>query len=107
MSKWPQIRTTYPCRTQNTYGTLKGRYQVNLKEKINHNQNLSEFSETEAINLRKVASFFQDTIHFHPGHLQPKTLIFTIRALVEKFSKKVDPYFWVFTGMSMSFGFLK
>ena len=82
-SKWPEITTTYLCRTQNTYGTLKGRYQVNLQEKINHNQNFSEFSETEAINLKKVASFFQDTIHFHPGHLQPKTLIFTIRALVE------------------------
>ena len=49
---------------------------MNLQEKINHNQNFSEFSETEAINLKKVASFFQDTIHFHPGHLQPKTLIF-------------------------------
>ena len=56
---------------------------TNLQEKINHNQNFSEFSETEAINLKKVASFFQDTIHFHPGHRQPKTLIFTIRALVE------------------------
>ena len=78
-----QIRTTYLCRTQNTYGTLKGRCQVNLHKKINHNQNFSEFSETEAINLKKVASYFQDTIHFHPGHLQPKTLIFTIRALVE------------------------
>ena len=83
VSKWPQIRTTYLCRTQNTYGTLKGRYQVNLQEKINHNQNFSAFSETEAINLKKVASCFQDAIHFHPGHLQPKTLIFTIRALVE------------------------
>ena len=68
---------------QYIYGTLKRRYQVNLQEKINHNQNFSEFSETEAINLKKVASFFQDTIHFHPGHLQPKTLTFTIRALVE------------------------
>ena len=82
-SKWPQIKTTHLCRTQNTYGTLKGRYQVNLQEKINHNLNFSEFSETEAINLKKVASFFQDTIHFHAGHLQPKTLIFTIRALLE------------------------
>ena len=36
----------------------KGRYQVNLQEKINHNQTFSEFSETEAINLKKVASFF-------------------------------------------------
>ena len=34
-------------------------------------------------NLKKLASFFQDAIHFHPGHLQPKTLIFTIKALVE------------------------
>ena len=50
---------------------------------INHNQIFSEFSEKGAINLKKVASFFQDTIHFHPDHLQPKTLIFTIRALVE------------------------
>ena len=82
-SKWPEITTTYLCRTQNTYETLKGRYQVNLQEKINHNQSFSEFSEPEAINLKKVASFFQDTIHFHPGHLQPKTVIFTIRALLE------------------------
>ena len=56
---------------------------MNLQEKINHNQNFNEFSETEAINLKKLASFFQDAIHFHPGHLQPKTLIFTITALVE------------------------
>ena len=56
---------------------------MNLQEKINHNQNFSEFSETEAITLKKVASFFQDTIYFHPGYLQPKTLIFTIRALME------------------------
>ena len=83
-SKWPQKRTTCICRTQNTYGTLKGRYQVNLQEK---NKTIikifARVSETEAINLKKVASFFQDAIHFHPGHLQPKTLIFTIRALVE------------------------
>ena len=57
-SKWPQIRTTYLCRTQNTYGTLKGRYQVNLQELINHNQNFSEFSETEAINLKKASLIF-------------------------------------------------
>ena len=63
--------------------TLKGRYQVNLQEKIHHNQHCCEFSETEAIKLKKVASFFQDTIHFHHGHLQPKTRIFTIRSLVE------------------------
>ena len=57
-SKRPQIRTTYLCRTQNTYGTLKERYRVNLQEKINHNQNFSEFSEREAIYLKWVASFF-------------------------------------------------
>ena len=57
-SKWPQIRTTYLCRRRNTNGTLKGRYQVNLQEKINHYQSFSEFSETEVINLKKVASFF-------------------------------------------------
>ena len=56
---------------------------MNLQEKINHNKNFSKFSETEAINLKKVALLYQDAIHFHPGHLQPKTLIFTIRALVE------------------------
>ena len=56
--KWPEIRTTYLCCTQNTYGTLKGRYPVNLQGKINHKQNFSEFSETEAINLKKVASIF-------------------------------------------------
>ena len=56
---------------------------MNLQEKINHNQNFSQFSETETINLKKVASFFQDAIHFHPGHRQPKTRIVTIRALVE------------------------
>ena len=55
---------------------------MNLQEKINHNQNFSDFPETQAINVRNVASFFQDTIHFHPDHLQPKTLFFTITALV-------------------------
>ena len=69
--------------TRNCVFWPKWLYFGHLQEKINHNQNFSAFSETEAINLKKVASFFQDTIHFHPGHLQPKTLIFTIRALVE------------------------
>ena len=58
---------------------------MNLQEKINHNQNFSELYETEAINLKKLGSYFQDAIHFHPGHLQPKTLIFTTRTLVEQF----------------------
>ena len=57
-SKQPQVRTTRLCRTQNTYGTLKGRQQVNLQEKINHNQNLSEFSETKATKLEKGSLIF-------------------------------------------------
>ena len=54
-----------------------------FEEKINHNLSFSEFSKTEAINLKKLASFFQNAIHFHPDHLQPKTLTFTLRVLVE------------------------
>ena len=54
-----------------------------FEEEINHNQSFSEFSKTEAINLKKSASFFQDAIHFHPGHLQPKTPVFTLIVLVE------------------------
>ena len=37
---------------------------MNLEEKINRNENFSEFSETKAINLKKLAEFFQDAIHF-------------------------------------------
>ena len=58
---------------------------MNLQQEINQDHNFSEFSEREAINVKKVASYFQDTIHFHPRHLQPKTLIFTITALVQQF----------------------
>ena len=57
-SKLPQIRTTHISCTQNTYGTLKGRYQVNLQEKINHNQSFSDFSDTEATSLKRLASYF-------------------------------------------------
>ena len=60
----------------------KRKISSEFTREINHNQNFSEFSEREAINLKKVESFIQDTIHFHPGHLQPKTLISTLRALV-------------------------
>ena len=28
-----KLETTYLCRTQNSYGTIKGRYQVNLQRK--------------------------------------------------------------------------
>ena len=69
--------------TQQTTDTPGFKPFTVLQEKINHNQSFSEFSETEATNLKKLASFFQDAIHFHPRHLQPKTLIFTIRAPVE------------------------
>ena len=61
----------------------KRKISSEFTREINHNKNFSEFSEREAINLKKVESFIQDTIHFYPGHLQPKTLISTLRALVE------------------------
>ena len=32
-SKLPQIITKYLCRTRNTYGTLRGRNQVNFQRK--------------------------------------------------------------------------
>ena len=34
-----------------------GKFQVIFEEKINHNQSFSDFSKTEAINLKKLASF--------------------------------------------------
>ena len=40
----------------------------------------SEFPKTEAKKLKKLASFFQDAIYFHPGNLQSKTLMFTLTA---------------------------
>ena len=54
-----QIRTTCLCRTQNTYGISKRKKcQVKLQEKINHNQNFSEFSETESYKLEKGSLIF-------------------------------------------------
>ena len=66
---------------------------MNLQEKINHNQNFSEFPETEAMNVRNVASFFQDTIHFHPGHLQPMTLSFYYYSTSGIILNKSRPFF--------------
>ena len=66
---------------------------MNLQEKKNHNQNFSEFSETEAINVKKVASCFQDTIHFHPRHVQPKTLIFYYYSTSATILNKSRPLF--------------
>ena len=51
-----QIRTKYLCRSRNTYGTLRKISSEFLEQKINHNQSFSEFSKTEAINLKKLAS---------------------------------------------------
>ena len=66
---------------------------MNLQEKINHNKNFSEFSETKPINLKKVASFFQDAIHFHPGHLQPKTPFFYYKSTSGIILNKSRPLF--------------
>ena len=46
-------------------------------KKKKHNESFSEDSKREAIKLKKKTQSFQDAIH-----LQPKTLIFTLRALV-------------------------
>ena len=35
---------------------------------------LSDFSKTQRYSLKKLAQLFQIVIHFHPGHLQLKTL---------------------------------
>ena len=39
---------------------------------------------------------FQGAIHFHPGHLQPKTLIFTLRAASGIILYKTGPLVWGF-----------
>ena len=48
----PQIRTKYLCRTRNAHREQKGRHQVNFPREINHNLSFSNFSKTEAINLK-------------------------------------------------------
>ena len=79
-SKLPQNRTKYLCRTRNAYITLRGRYQVNFRRE---NKPKSEFYkrvfQDRSDKLEKLSLIFQDAIHFHSGHLQPKTLMFTFR----------------------------
>ena len=36
---------------------------------------LSDFSKMQQYNLKKLAQLFQVAVHFHPSHLQLKTLI--------------------------------
>ena len=57
-SKWPQIRTTYLFRIENTYGTLNGIYQVNLHEKIIHNQNFWRVFRDRSYKLEKGSLIF-------------------------------------------------
>ena len=80
---------------------------MNLQEKINHNQNFSEFSETEAINLKKVASFFSRYNPFPSWPSAAQDTYFYYNSTGGIILNKGDPYFWVFTGRSTSFGFLK
>ena len=76
---------------------------------MNYNQSFSEFSQTEAMNLKKLASFFfQDEIHFHPGHLHAAQDTYihsqsTCRIILNK----TGPFFWVFTDVNTYFGFVK
>ena len=56
---------------------------MKFRRKINHIQGFNEFSKTEVINLKMLAQFYKDAIYYHPGHLQPKTPMYTLRALVE------------------------
>ena len=63
------------------------------KERYNHNSQrenkprplteLSTFLKTRGNNLKSLASIFQVVIHFHPGHLQPKTLVSSFTALIQ------------------------
>ena len=58
-----------------------GRY---VEEKITRNLSLASFqNRRDKLKKKKSASIFQDAIPFHPGHLQPKTLMLTLRAQVE------------------------
>ena len=49
----PQIRNTFAV-----HKILKGRYQVNLQEKINHNQSFSEFFRNRSYKLEKDSLIF-------------------------------------------------
>ena len=59
---------------QNVLFITKGRYQVNFRINTQLLLVLSDFSKTQRYNLKTLAQLFQIAIHFHPGHLQLKTL---------------------------------
>ena len=67
-----------------------------FEEKINHNTSFSNIYKTEVMNFKKLASFFQDAIHFHSGHLQPKTLMFTLKSTSRIVLNKTWSLFLVF-----------
>ena len=57
-----------------------------FEQRTNHNNSFNEFSITPGDKFEnKLTQRFQVAIHFHPGHLLPKTFMFTLRALVEEF----------------------
>ena len=80
---------------------------MNLEEKLNHNQNFREFSETEAINLKKVASFFSRYNPFPSWPSAAQDTYFYRQSTSGISLNRSRPFFWVFTCMSRSFGFLK
>ena len=94
-------------RTQNTYGTLKGRYQVNLQEKINHNQYFSAVLRDRNYKLEKASLIFSRCNPFPSWPSAAQDTYFYYYSTSGIILKKSRPLFWVFTGMSTSFGFLK
>ena len=51
-----------------------------FEERIHHYLSFSEFSMTQGDKFEKN---LEGAMHFHPGYLQPKTRIFTLRESVE------------------------
>ena len=63
-----------PALTLNTFVRHEMLIDHHKKEDIKFLKREYEFSKTQ-----------DDAIHFHPGHLKPKMLMFTLKALVEQF----------------------
>ena len=80
-SKLHQITTKY--QHKNAYRAIRGKSSEFLKREQTIIRIEASFPRHKVINLKKTLALFQVAIRFHPGHLPPKTLIFTLRALVE------------------------
>ena len=68
--------------------------KVFLLGRTNHNQSLvTSLNYTCSKNLKKIGSFFQVAIHFHPGHPQPNIIKSSFCALVALLLTKLCHYF--------------